>query len=365
MVGKLVNATLRAPAWNRPALRLVTCSGTTVPFSTQDTPLSAQSRLTDVYHQWFEPVALQDAEPGTENIYLDMLKYWVSIVNDPPIQEIDDVLIARFRKGLTTATWKRGPAGLDRLLSKSTQAKHMRSLRTMLLRCGPSLGPHKPTKQLITDIPYVHISKVTHKPKPPVELLDVKAIFAASRHIVQARRPEPYLTRDQWQAFFGLLFYTGFRVGTVLKLRKSFLVREDGFHWLDVPDHAVTKTSKAFKKVVHDRLLDLIGKLPAKGNDLLIPWPVGRRCLITAHEKLQKKVGISKPASFHAWRRSHACEVARLGSHLAMELARAALDHHSSKITEQHYCNLEPELVRKLPDLLEAPASSELQLMLF
>ena len=165
-------------------------------------------------------------------------------------------------------------------------------------------------------------------------------------------------------SLFGLLFYTGFRLGTVLKLRRSYLIKEHGSHWLDVPDHAVSKTSKAFKKIVHARLFDLLERLPVKQDDDFVPWPVGHRTLATIHHKIQAKSHLGTKHSFHAWRRAHACEMARLGSHAAMEIARASLDHHSSKITEEHYCSLEPELVLQLPDLV-VPESNERQLLLF
>jgi len=293
------------------------------------------------------------------------MDWWLTLTNDPPLEEIEDLTIAKFRKDLAVATYKRGPAGKDRILTQASVDKHMRHLRTMINKCGPVAKDGKPTKQLLYELPYFPpTKKKKYRPKPPVEMPEAKAIFTHCHTIVLPRRQEQYLSKAQWRAFFGLLFYTGFRLGTVLALRHKYLIRENGQHWLDVPEHAVSKTNKAFKKIVHPRLLALLGELPAKGDDLLIPWPVGTRRLQTMHEKIQIAAYGAKLHPFHAWRRAHACEMARLGSVMAMEIARASLDHCSSKITEEHYCQLEPELVIKLPDIV-SPETNERQMLLF
>lgn len=341
-------------------LSLYTAEGESRPVASAD-QLSSRSRLTEVFDAWFRPVVLARATPATRLLYQDTLHWWCQLAGDPPLHQIDDVLLARFAEALESATFLRGRFGKPRLLSPSTQAKHLRNLRSLLRRCGPALKPGQPTKRLLSEVPYVVIPQPQFERKLPFSLTEAQAIAQASGQLA-----DKHWSGLQCQAFVACLFYTGLRVGTILQLEWSFLIERSGQLMLQVPGRAVSKTGKGISRPVHPQLAHWLRQIP-RTEVRILPRSADPKGLYTLHRRLQLQANVSQETlrGLHAWRRTHATEMARLGCQAAMQIAQLSLDHSSSRTTADHYVALEAELVLRLPDLWEKSATDPRQQMLF
>lgn len=345
----------------RPRLRLI-IPGQEDPHSR----LSSGMRLTEFFSEWYLPIVLVGERAVSESTigeYRTSLAWWAKLTGDPPIAHIDEYVVADFVTRIRTATFSRGLATRQHLLSKWTSAKHCANIRYVLARCGPTVDSARPGKALLSAVPRVPVRKPRHAaPKPCFGLTQARRIVAARDKMVYPSHD--WCTPAQWWlALLSLFFYTGLRSGTVLRLRWDWLSeREDGW-WLDVPEHAVPKTHKATAKPLSGHAMQALEPLRGHG-DLLVPWPHCYEHLRRVHESLQTAAGVSPILSVQAWRRTHGNELARLGANYGSQLAQQSLDHSDSRTTENFYVDVRSQLLRKLPSLLQNDDGQQ-QLRLF
>jgi len=327
-----------------------------------DSSLSPHMTLASLMRVYFEPVVLvaEGRDRGTVASYWESLGWWQALTGDPPIQAIDDYTLADFKTRLRDeATWKRGPAGSPQRLSKATQIKHLRQLRTLITVAF--------NKGLLAEMPRLLVGKVKGRPKPHFSVDDARRIVAAAPHMPRARRRlwnvEP---GDWWQAVVLVLFYTGLRIGTVLELRRSMLARDDRYPgpYLKIPGELideggetkkVVKTRNDVDKYLHPLAWQAIQRLATP--DRIFPWPHCRRHLIDRHEHLQRLAGIAadKLLSPQAWRRTHSTEMAKLGADYGRRIAQQTLDHADQRTTSQFYVDIEAHVIARLPPLVDEP----------
>jgi len=334
----------------------------------------------EFFDAWFRPVVLVgergSAEPTIVS-YSESVEWWDRITYGPGLLSIDEFTIAQFQDGLRKATFRRGPLAPERPLAAHTIAKHLKQIRAILHRTGPTIDQNRPTKSLLTQAPHLRVQQPRTKVKPHFAHAVVERIALAVADMTWGRhrglqQPPPCPAPLWWWALLCLLYYTGLRIGTVLQLRWSMVEeRDDGF-WLNVPAAVVQKTHKGLEKYLraeaYAALVELREALLAGGtgkersaSELLLPWPYCYGQLTERHELLQTLAGVplAKQLSPHAWRRTFGTEMGRVGSKLGLQAARAALDHEDAETTSTFYVDLEPELIRKLPALVKRDDSQK------
>ena len=334
-------------------------------------PLSADSSLSELFYQFFKPVILEaerDVKAGTIQKYVDAVGWWIALTRDPPLRLVDSYVLADFANRLKEATYRRGLLGKERKLSAYTRFDHLQHIQEILDRAGPNLDRRRKGLTLIPEAPHLSIAVPSTKVKPALSLVQAQRIAVAC----DAAKDPVFVgitAPDWWRAYIAVLFYTGIRAGTALRLRWSmFVEREDGW-WLEVPNEAVTKTSKGLDRGLHPRVVQLLMKIRGH-NDFIFPWvaakPRGKRKtsdttdrkhLWATYQKLCTAAGIDgKRCELQVWRRTHGTMMARLGLRDAMATARKALDHADERTTAGFYVDIEAELMRSLPDLWSEPA---------
>lgn len=340
-----------------PALRLFAEDGPDRPDGTDG--LSAAMRLSEFYRRWFRPVVLVDVAAATLAIYADAIEWWVRLSGDPPLDQIDAVKIAEFRRALKTARWRRSPTGRDYPLSLATQAKHLKNLRAILLRTGPTLHPSRPCTELVERATWIAVSKPKHSPKRPFELPVARLLWRTCAAMTWGERlkclwpaaPAP----AWWRAYLALAYYLGLREGTVLSLTWGMIDRREAGWWLDVPPECVAKTHKGIQKFLHPHAVETIGALglPSGPADPIVPYYQSASHFDDQHRRLQCLAGLpaERWLSPQAWRRTHARQMGLVGLSRAMSLAQWSADHADQKTTREHYADLEPDVMLRLPRL--------------
>lgn len=335
--------------------------------------LSPRMRLSTFAERWFFPVILvgeRDSAAKTLSNYRTALDYWAKITSDPPINEIDEFTIAKFREGLRKATYRRGRFGQDFPLAEASQHRNLRNLRTILHRVGPTIDPNRRCKALVAEAPHIRLSAPRTRLKPAISLISARAMVAAASQMEGPTSVQGIGVEDWWRLRIAIAYYTGLRSGTIRGLRRRHLdVDDHGRTWLLVPSELVTKTDKEARVIVHPKLLEQIDRCSrgAQPDELLCPIPHCDRWIQELHERLQKLAGIpeAKWLSPHAWRRTHTDQLTELGCDYTTEIARLSLDHSDSKTTTSHYVDIVNKFRLRLPPLWTELPSDERQQLLF
>jgi integrase len=304
--------------------------------------------LPTLFEEHYLPVKItaRGGSDGTATVYRDMLAWWVKLTGSPPVRLIDDYAAARFIAALAEQTYRRGRLGQPRPLKADTRAKYGRCLRALLRFARRLRHPGRPGARLLDELPEVPLPACSRDPKRPFPLETCRAIWRACDQMADP---------TWWRSFVALLFYTGFRSGTVMGLEWSMLETRDGLPWLNVPSRLVPKTSKPVLRAVHAVAAAAIEALPSRGDGgLLLPTPHTYDHVAQAlHDRLQAAAGVpvERRMSPQAWRRTHSVELARSGFRAAQRLAQWSLDHDDSSTTAEHYCDLRNEFILRMPRL--------------
>lgn len=342
------------------SLRIVVDDGNDMPSSraiprpnTKAGKLSINSTLADIYGAWFERVALQRSARSTCQSYRETLGWWMALTSNPKLKDIDDTVTAEFAIALSEAKYQRGTAGKVRYLSECTQAKHLRNLRCLLNRCGQQSKPNKPALRLIYYVPYVCVPEADFEKESPFSIEEARKLVLHCADLHRKYKQSKYWSVDQWRLWVALMYYTGFRVSTVNNLEWSFIKDINGVLTFDVPAKAVSKTKRGVTKAIHPQLAKMLELIPRDKSPYVLRWPAHPKGRWTSHQRLQRLAGIPQhqERGIHAWRRTHATQLALLGAEDAVKVAQVALAHKDKRVTEGHYVNIESVLVRALPNL--------------
>lgn len=325
---------------------------------TENVEISAAMRLSQFFRQWFVPIVLaaeRDCQATTVGLYEDSIGWWIKITGDPPLSQIDEFTLALYQQGLRTATFRRGLSGSARPLSRGSQVKHLRNIRAVLHRLGPTLDANRPAKELLPKTPHLRVPELKSKLKPCFNWAQCQAMIAATEQMTVPRIPG-ISPRDWWRGRLACHLYTGLRSGTIRRLTWEVVQQDDsGQHWLEIPAELVTKTQKETRVIVHPTLLAAIQatRRTESPSEPLSVQPHCSRWVQELHERLQNLAGIpeAKWLSPHAWRRTHSDQLAQLGLAAVADLCRSALDHADARTTTGHYVDVLNKFRLKLPAL--------------
>lgn len=328
--------------------------------SAASTNVSSRCTLRQFFERWFQPIVLKadrDCTDATVGLYEDALGYWERITGDPPISQIDEYTVALFQNGLRIATYRRGLAGQEYPLGAQSQHKHLRNIRAVLHRTGPTIDPNRKGKGLIAEAPHIRLPAVPVKRKPCFSLKQAMALLSNAHLMTQPAQQKTGITPlNWWRGRLGLHFYTGLRSGTIRRLTWAVIEEDDeGNYWFNLPSHLVTKTQKETRIIVHPLLYGHLFacRRTSSPAEPLSPQPHCDRWIQSLHDRLQNLAGVpeAKWLSPHAWRRMHGDQLAQIGLRDVQELCRSALDHADVSTTTSHYVDVLNKFRLKLPPL--------------
>jgi integrase len=330
--------------------------------------------LPEFFEQWMVPGILRGkkAADGTLDLYGDSLRYWTGIVGEPTLYELSsphlgDAIGINFADELPEWGYtRRGKKVHERCpigrtaehpsytpLAPSTAAGHASRVATILKCAGPRFHPRERTAEILPRLPLIPMLNADFETKPPFTVEQARATFAAASQMTKPDLPPGWSPELWWRARIATFYYTGLRSGTVLALAREHLVDVDGQVVLKVPG-ALTKTGKPVEMPLHLQLVQIFAALP-RTSDLLLPEACNYRHFLTLHEQLQALAGLppAERKSPHAWRRTHAVEMERLGTTDGREASRLALDHSHGRTTGMSYVGqaIVNELRMRLPPL--------------
>jgi integrase len=323
-------------------------------------PISPRMSLSEFYRSWFVPIVLsaeRDCTENTHKLYANAIDWWVKLTGDPPLSQIDEFTLALFQEGLRKGTYRRGRFGKEHPLTKESQHKHLRNIRAVLHRTGPTRDANRPSKGVLAEAPHLRLPTVKSKLKPCFTLAQAQAIMAAA---VEAKSPSIHKTGVPpyywWRCRLAMHLYTGLRSGTIRRLTWQVVEQaDDGHWWLNIPEHLVTKTQKETRIIVHPLLFLAMQdcRRSSVTSEPISFQPHGDRWIQSLHDGLQKRAGIpeAKWLSPHAWRRMHGDQLAKLGMASIEELCRSALDHSDARTTTGHYVDVLNQFRLRLPAL--------------
>lgn len=316
--------------------------------------------LREFFERWYLAHVLNDSlereRPAAEStvaLYRDAIGWWERLTRNPRAEEIVDADAVEFLNGLTTATFRRTPFGVDRLLSPSTRAKHVSTIRALLSKLvddGRGRGHSLDVLQKRVRLRKPSVSVLPKSTPPIATFLDIVTRLrtdpAFSKLIIpHADGSKPVLW---WRAFLGTLYAHGWRINTAMALRKGMIAGEEILR-LRVPAEAVGKTHKAAIRPVPAWLKALWDEANVSG-----PFILGQagtqRWMLEGWHRIQTAAGVSAKFSLHSIRRLHSVEVGKTGFRTAEGLARDTLQHASAETTRTHYAGSLLELaILKLP----------------
>jgi integrase len=157
----------------------------------------------------------------------------------------------------------------------------------------------------------------------------------------------PYPPADWWRALLMTAYMTGWRIGSLLSLRRSDVDLNAGTA-VSLAEHNKGKRDQAID--LHPVVVEHLQALPAF-DARMFPWDGGRRTLFTEFARLQKAAGV-KPArkpryGFHDLRRGFATMNA---DRLTPDVLQALMQHKDYQTT-QRYINIARQLRPAAHDL--------------
>jgi len=164
-------------------------------------------------------------------------------------------------------------------------------------------------------------------------------ILAAAATLENDRKYGDTPTALWWTAILNCAYWTGLRVGSILKIRESDLDLRSG--WLSVPG-GNTKTRRAKRCRLHPTAVDAIGRITSlsslREDFVFVPHPDRSglyapfdEILLRANVPRSKRRGMNR---FHKVRRTAATAAYQAGG---INAAAALLDHSDTRVTFEHY----------------------------
>lgn len=341
-------------------------------------------RLREFFVTWFAPKYLRRCSKETTRNYTSSLRYWESITEDWRLVDLAfdregaDGQALDFTEQLSEWGYsRRGIRRGDQIrigrlaeypsftpLTAVTARDHASRVANLFRKAGPEVPGDNRHRyaELLPRAPLVEIISADFDEKEPFSLANARAIAAACGRMNRPYLPDWIGCELWWQVRLCELYYTGLRMGTVVRLDWSHVCDLFGEHpWLKVP-RALVKTRKKIDMPLHPQLVELLRKVwsqrPAGWPDeSLLPAGCGRRNLLDLHAELQELAGLAEHErqSLHAWRRTHLTQICELGAGRGLELAQVAADHADGRTTAQNYVAVILNHFRlRLPPLFEA-----------
>ncbi|GAB4135583.1 MAG: hypothetical protein Tsb009_01960 [Planctomycetaceae bacterium] len=260
------------------------------------------------------------------------LKYWATVTENPPVGEITDETMAKFRAG-----------GEDYGIVNRTVNGYWRSIRAILRRLGPAFTGNPTGLGIIDRVPYMKPLKVSRKLPRRVSLDELSKFYIAC-NIARSPKMADCPPAEFWRALIVLAYFTGLRKGDLFQLRWSdFNLRDKEIHF------TAEKTGKEAIYPLHDVAIEHVQRIRT-GCERLFPTTIQRGGDYTKHwrEILDRADG--KRFTLHDIRRTAASEAERVCKGMGSVL----LQHRPLDVTGVSYLN-ETEELREVVEKMRVP----------
>lgn len=335
-----------------------------------DAGLSPTMRLSEFFERYYVPTVMQRrnrSSAETISLYRDSINWWVKLTGDPPLNQIDDVVLYdQFAAGLRQATYRRGRVGALVPLAQSTCVKHMKHVRAVYFRTGPKRAdPKRPSSGILAETEHMVIQQATDTSvKPPITAAHARLIFKACEGMacygtgsnrLGVRRGDGGPTAPaRWRSLVATFYYSGFRFETVQGLRWRMIEVIDGRPYWKAPPEICKGKRKGVVKYIHPHAYELLGLLPrnesvprSEDDGLVYPFlsEHSHTHLLDRHEALQRMAGLATTNDFHGYKRGFVDQQFALGLTPALRNAQLSAAHEDSETTRKHYVEIEPKMI--------------------
>lgn len=339
-----------------------------------DGKLSPRSTFSQFWDRWLLPIWFRTRGQGEGTIrgYREAKDWWVKLTGDPPLDQIDAHLLLDFGEELEEVRFHRDyrsdrqaePLRAQmREVSLQTRLNVRSRLNTMFRRLGHG-GDADDPHACILDVPPLFGLRKDYKllradhegPKPAFSIATIRRLLQAADQMTTPQIPG-IAPGDWWRGYDGCMVYLGLRMSEAGALRYSMLKpTSKGRYIFDLPA-AITKAKRRERLPVHPRLAEVLLRIRTD-RDLIFPWPHCARHLQTCHDRLQQlaEVPADQQMGFHAFRRTFAVLLDRLGARAGAQAAKEGCRHVDVETTKQHYSANTARLLRKFPNFFASPA---------
>jgi integrase len=279
------------------------------------------------FRKEFEERGMAGTAPGTREAFNYALDHFEKIIK--PIR-VNAITSRTFAEYVATRQKEKARKG-GPIVSPATVNKELRHLRAVVRKANkwgylprvPEIDFLKEPGKLPTYVSPAHFAKLY-------------------QHADAARWPHegPFEPADWWRALMVAAYMTGWRIGSLLALRREDVDLETGFALSRAADN---KGKRDVRVPLHPLVLDHLRKL-ASFSPLVFAWNHPRRALFDEFHAIQQAAKVRPDAKrwygFHDFRRAFATMNAATLTPDALQ----ALMQHKDYQTTQRYINMARQL---------------------
>lgn len=300
--------------------------------------------LRTFYDDWFKKVRLADSPQKTVLSYEGVVRNWVLLTGDPPLEEITELTLAIFKKCLAKLPGKNRVSPL----SPNTIRSNLRHLQTLLDKAGPKGPRNRDAAGILKNLPpWIKPPRAVYKEPRFVPLEYFNQVYLATAcmdlpHVPGIKPPA------WWKALLAVAYNTQARYGTL------FTMRMDEINWqkecLDLPAERF-KNRRAQR--IHLNAVALRHLQAIRTNrELVFPGFGSSNSYYRALHRLLKLAAIPDAQHFGLH------DIRRTGATLlwddSPQAAQLALGHQSPETTRRHYIH-QTGIVARALDALPQP----------
>ena len=306
-------------------------------------PHDGEVTLSKFYFDYYVPNCMAPGSSrGYRKFFEVVVRRWRLITGDPPLEKIDNALLARFRDYVGLC---RGHGG--KTVTAVTVANYLGMIQRLLDKAGP-VGPrNRSAAGLIPQVPYVKRPTVSPAMVKIAGSEELSLVYkAAGRMIV----PEVagVATGDWWRCLLVVAFNTGLRRRTLFELRWEHL--DANRRMLLIPPECL-KSKRPLYAPLNQLCLDHLERIKTD-RERIFDWPYHGRYFDRVFHRLQYDAGLPM-ASHFGLQEIRKTTATRLWQ-TAPQAAKLALGHATDNVTIRHYVQAET-IVAKAIDALPQP----------
>ncbi|QDU03098.1 Phage integrase family protein [Gimesia chilikensis] len=294
-------------------------------------------RLTvrDCFFEYVFPDMDPDEQKGTLSVYMTTINHWESRTNNPPIAEITNDLLRKFKKSFQLEGY-----------SPESIKKYWRHLRRILRRVGPPADRNPLGEDLIERIPYMSPPKSARRKIPRLITEDeMNAVYHACKVATWPKKVEsPALI---WQTALVIFYNCGPRTQDVFRR----------LCWLnvDLQYQRISFVSQKRSKLQGIPFQELVGLHfealyhGQRPQDTVLQMTKCNRSLYKEWKKILKASGIREHFTFQDLRKT--CNSLLNAANPGANAGKWVLGHGGSGVNEEYYHNPGPEVIKAIENL--------------
>jgi len=125
-------------------------------------PAKEKPTVATFYRDYYQPTRLNEAARATVLGYQTVIRRWVLLTGDPPLVDITNETLARYRNALERLPGKRGHLPL----TAASVSRHLRHLQAILDKAGPPGFRNRDAAGILLTVPWIRKPRVDTPPPP-------------------------------------------------------------------------------------------------------------------------------------------------------------------------------------------------------